>query len=103
MYTLIISRQKQSPARHLRKRNPVGGPSGGAFVHTSIIAILKAHLMIWMPGFLNRKTEIRTLYEKMEHKDKLRRHCLNLTVKSGREPGLLTESALFYQIYRGFI
>lgn len=40
------------------------------FVHASDTLDFKAHLMIWMPGFLNRKTEIRTFtYEKMEHKD----------------------------------
>ena len=40
------------------------------FVHASDTLDFKSHLMIWMPGILNRKTEIRTFtYEKTEHKD----------------------------------
>lgn len=40
------------------------------FVHASDTLDFKAHLMIWMPGILNRKTEIRTFTcEKSENKD----------------------------------
>lgn len=40
------------------------------FVHASDTLDFKAHLMIWMPGMINRKTEIRTFtYEKTEHPD----------------------------------